>query len=379
MNTFTADTQPEEPLAKKALIPFPESQHDDDDLSMNDEDLQEALCSLSDEDEENETSGSAPEIALPANHLHADGHDDPKEETNDDESLAHEILELLPEEELTSAPCANPEDTSADSLLSLLEPTPLAPHVHQLPTAATKSCCPSKCAPSIESVTKETIMIQNLGMLAPRPIVPLDIERPHVERSSHAVLPSNWSQESLQQQLQNLRHKSAKALESPRPNAAMEQDETPLTRPKRSLTAYNWFFRAQRQILLQELPDRTSRKPRNSHGKLGFAAMARCIAGQWKTLSDAEKLPYALLAQRDAARYQREKTEYQQAQKRQGSSRRSVSQGSITTSSPPVAVMTTPRWLPSMTSQATHFSGWTHQPQSTRQPNVFWQQLDRRI
>ncbi|KAL7576211.1 hypothetical protein ACA910_013694 [Epithemia clementina (nom. ined.)] len=52
-------------------------------------------------------------------------------------------------------------------------------------------------------------------------------------------------------------------------------------KPKRPLSAYNFFFQSERQTLLRTLPIRPEGKPRHSHGKCGFANMAKIIAKKW--------------------------------------------------------------------------------------------------
>eukprot|EP00522_Entomoneis_paludosa_P006198 CAMPEP_0172446344 /NCGR_PEP_ID=MMETSP1065-20121228/5958_1 /TAXON_ID=265537 /ORGANISM="Amphiprora paludosa, Strain CCMP125" /LENGTH=279 /DNA_ID=CAMNT_0013197435 /DNA_START=112 /DNA_END=951 /DNA_ORIENTATION=+ len=93
-----------------------------------------------------------------------------------------------------------------------------------------------------------------------------------------------------------------------------QQQQQVSEKPKRSLSAYNLFFQAERKKLLQSLPDRPSqgkgRKPRNSHGKLGFAEMARLVSAKWKKITPEEKAPFDELAKRDTLRYKREMQEW---------------------------------------------------------------------
>jgi len=87
------------------------------------------------------------------------------------------------------------------------------------------------------------------------------------------------------------------------------EEEEEMDRPKRSLSAYNLFFQAERKRLLQTLPDCRSqgkKKPRKSHGKLGFADMARTISARWKSITPQEKAPYDELAKVDTMRYKRQ-------------------------------------------------------------------------
>lgn len=86
------------------------------------------------------------------------------------------------------------------------------------------------------------------------------------------------------------------------------------TKPKRPLSAYNWFFQTERQRILDETPTRKEGKPRRSHGKIGFADLARMIAAKWKSLSKEERQSYDEKAAIDKQRYQREMEEWKEGQ-----------------------------------------------------------------
>ena len=51
--------------------------------------------------------------------------------------------------------------------------------------------------------------------------------------------------------------------------------------------------------MLDVTPVRASGKPRRSHGKVGFAEMARRISAKWKQISVEDKLYYEGLAAKD--------------------------------------------------------------------------------
>ncbi|KAL7562003.1 hypothetical protein ACA910_004686 [Epithemia clementina (nom. ined.)] len=104
-------------------------------------------------------------------------------------------------------------------------------------------------------------------------------------------------------------------------NAAQDQEPRPKTtsatptvtaavsilvddRPKRPLSAYNLFFRDARQTLLASLPVRPQGVPRRSHGKMGFAEMARTISQQWNALDAASREPYDRLGRQERDLYQ---------------------------------------------------------------------------
>lgn len=81
-------------------------------------------------------------------------------------------------------------------------------------------------------------------------------------------------------------------------------------KPKRPLSAYNIFFKLQRKQLIEVLPVRAKGKPRRSHGKIGFAEMARTIAFKWKRITPQEKAVFQKLAAADKKRYTEEMKEW---------------------------------------------------------------------
>jgi hypothetical protein len=108
-----------------------------------------------------------------------------------------------------------------------------------------------------------------------------------------------------EQQVQNQRKKK-----SPKQKGAQA-----LKKPKRSLSAYNFFFQDERKLLLQNLPGpEQSKKPRRSHGKIGFAEMARTIAAKWKSVTPELKMEHEFLAAHDLERYESEMKVWKMAQ-----------------------------------------------------------------
>lgn len=77
-------------------------------------------------------------------------------------------------------------------------------------------------------------------------------------------------------------------------------------RPKHPLSAYNLFFQREREVLLASLPVRAEGKPRRSHGKIGFADMAREIGKRWKAINPEDKAYFDELARLEKERYHRE-------------------------------------------------------------------------
>ena len=87
--------------------------------------------------------------------------------------------------------------------------------------------------------------------------------------------------------------------------------------PRRALSAYNLFFQQERAVLLETLPVRESGKPRRSHGKIGFADMARVIGARWKAIKPERKAHFEILAIREKERYATELREYKEQQNRE--------------------------------------------------------------
>lgn len=90
-----------------------------------------------------------------------------------------------------------------------------------------------------------------------------------------------------------------------------------IERPGRALTAYNFFFKEQRQRLLDEALKQGGKKP-------SFAGLAKVVSERWKAISAAEKEYYIGLAKEEKARHnqamsvwRKAKKEYEKAQKAQ--------------------------------------------------------------
>jgi hypothetical protein len=95
--------------------------------------------------------------------------------------------------------------------------------------------------------------------------------------------------------------------------------------PLRALSAYNFFFRDERERQLEHVPmvlddakcdklleehwyrDRTQkRRHRKSHGKIPFTQLSKIVSSQWKQLTEEQKDFYRQVSAKDWARYQRE-------------------------------------------------------------------------
>jgi hypothetical protein len=82
--------------------------------------------------------------------------------------------------------------------------------------------------------------------------------------------------------------------------------EQPKDKPKRPLSAYNLFFQHERGEILRATPERAEGKPRRSHGKIGFADLARNIAANWKSIDPESRSHFDKLAAKDKERYKTE-------------------------------------------------------------------------
>lgn len=76
-------------------------------------------------------------------------------------------------------------------------------------------------------------------------------------------------------------------------------------KPKRPLTAYNFFFQEQRQKLLDEFPapKKGKRGGKRSHGRVGFAELAHLVSNKWRSITAMERLPYDELAVKEKMRF----------------------------------------------------------------------------
>jgi HMG-box domain len=91
-------------------------------------------------------------------------------------------------------------------------------------------------------------------------------------------------------------------------------------KPKRPLSAYNFFFKMERAKILQEIPDvAKERKPRRSHGKIGFKELATRISSKWKSLSMEERAPFDEMAAANKESYLKAKIEWYESVKKSSS------------------------------------------------------------
>lgn len=128
-----------------------------------------------------------------------------------------------------------------------------------------------------------------------------------LKSNPQVVYPTVFSEQ--QELLRKLLHSGLSASPPPAVCAVLPPKDDD-DKPKRPLSAYNFFFAKQRQLILDETPIRPEGKPRRSHGKIGFGPLARTIAARWKVISPETRQEYDDMAAKDKARYQKEITEW---------------------------------------------------------------------
>jgi hypothetical protein len=90
---------------------------------------------------------------------------------------------------------------------------------------------------------------------------------------------------------------------------ARKKWKKPKDKPNRPLSAYNLFFQAERASMLgdaatlSEQDKQKKRVHRKTHGKMGFAEMARSVGQKWKELPEEERKPYLEQAKELKQRY----------------------------------------------------------------------------
>jgi hypothetical protein len=103
-------------------------------------------------------------------------------------------------------------------------------------------------------------------------------------------------------------------------------------KPKRPLSAYNIFFQHEREKIVSNAPDTLvtleslkidprrlpkKRRHRKSHGKIGFADLARRIAGKWKSIDPESRSVFEACAAKEKQRYKEEIKVWKEAKKRE--------------------------------------------------------------
>ena len=137
----------------------------------------------------------------------------------------------------------------------------------------------------------------------------------------------------------------------------------PKDKPKRPLSAYNLFFQHEREKIISSIPDDKStvsvddnlseeakrRRHRKTHGKIGFAALARSIADKWKKIDDSSRSVFAARAEVEKQRYKKELDAWMKAKKEKGESIKSKKKSKPVVPAPQkVAPLSPPKSLASL-------------------------------
>lgn len=180
-------------------------------------------------------------------------------------------------------------------------------------------------------------------------------QQPHDGTSKSAPLPKHPSNissspkkvDSAANTPSVTRRHSNSCAETPSGKKGKETD-----RPKRPLSAYNLFFRKQRELLLRQIPDSDSkggsvddnnddedkkppaRRNRNPgrpkpHGKIKFEEMGKMIGAKWKRLTDHEKEPYHREAAMLKEIYSKEKEKWNERHQQKMSQQRADLENSV--------------------------------------------------
>mmetsp|Transcript_27979 Transcript_27979/g.65789 ORF Transcript_27979/g.65789 Transcript_27979/m.65789 type:complete len:575 (-) Transcript_27979:256-1980(-) len=96
----------------------------------------------------------------------------------------------------------------------------------------------------------------------------------------------------------------------------------PAGKPNRPLSAYNLYFRKERAIMLgdaAEKPEQEQGKKRvhrKTHGKIGFAEMAKIIGAKWKILPQEEREEFVKIAVIEKEKYAKDLAQWREEQKK---------------------------------------------------------------
>jgi hypothetical protein len=116
------------------------------------------------------------------------------------------------------------------------------------------------------------------------------------------------------------KHAKATQIKKDGKKKSKKRWKKPKGKPNRPLSAYNFFFRHQRTHMLGDdkpSPVMELLKKRvhcKTHGKIGFAEMAREIGRKWKALDPETKAEFEAMAKKEKERYDIELAKWKEAQ-----------------------------------------------------------------
>jgi len=158
-----------------------------------------------------------------------------------------------------------------------------------------------------------------------------DFGRPPVDQSMQFPPPCLSQQRGNSLESSGSSGASARAAKTV-PTKAQKPIKVTKDKPKRPLSAYNLFFKDEREFLLNEIreedkdgssedgdkkPSGTSKNSgrRKPHGKLGFEQMAKIIAKKWREIEPGHLEHYQRQAEMDKQRYKAEMEVWNQQQR----------------------------------------------------------------
>ncbi len=119
-------------------------------------------------------------------------------------------------------------------------------------------------------------------------------------------------------------HDAEKQIKKPK-----KRRKKPKDRPKRPLSAYNLFFKDEREKILKQIPGNEGAEEENEkitwpgkkrppHGKISFEELAKTIGTRWKSLDEEVLTHYKKKAEEDLERYAGEMRAYEEKNKASG-------------------------------------------------------------
>lgn len=112
------------------------------------------------------------------------------------------------------------------------------------------------------------------------------------------------------------------AVAEPAKKRTRKKWKKPVGKPNRPLSAYNLYFQKERAIMLGDAAEKVDQEPgkkrvhRKTHGKIGFAEMAKIIGAKWKKLPEEEKEEFVQIAAKKKEQYAIDLEKWREEQKK---------------------------------------------------------------